>query len=160
VGGAPLVIDLPHPEGRFGHLKGGVTISVELAALLVGLIVYTSSFIAEIVRAGLQSVSLGQGEASRSLGLNTLETLRYVTFPQALRVIVPPLISQYLNLTKNSSLAVAIGYADLTSVAKTMVQTAPAISIFLAIMAIYLLFSLGYSLIGNLYNRHIQFKGG
>jgi general L-amino acid transport system permease protein len=73
---------------------------------------------------------------------------------------VPPLISQYLNLTKNSSLAVAIGYADLTSVAKTMVQTAPAISIFLAIMAIYLLFSLGYSLIGNLYNRHIQFKGG
>jgi general L-amino acid transport system permease protein len=105
-------------------------------------------------------VSLGQGEASRSLGLNTLETLRYVTFPQALRVIVPPLISQYLNLTKNSSLAVAIGYADLTSVAKTMVQTAPAISIFLAIMAIYLLFSLGYSLIGNLYNRHIQFKGG
>jgi general L-amino acid transport system permease protein len=160
VGGAPLVVEVPQPEGRFGHLKGGVSISIELAALLVGLIIYTSSFIAEIVRAGLQSVSLGQGEASRSLGLNTLETLRYVTFPQALRVIVPPLISQYLNLTKNSSLAVAIGYADLTSVAKTMVQTAPAISIFLAIMAIYLLFSLGYSLIGNLYNRHIQFKGG
>ena len=160
VGGAPLVVDVPQPEGRFGHLKGGVTISIELAALLVGLIIYTSSFIAEIVRAGLQSVSRGQGEASRSLGLNTLATLRYVTFPQALRVIVPPLISQYLNLTKNSSLAIAIGYADLTSVAKTMTQTAPAISIFLIIMAVYLLFSLGYSLIGNLYNRHIQFTGG
>ena len=160
VGGAPLVVDVPYPEGRFGHLKGGVTISIELAALLVGLIIYTSSFIAEIVRAGLQSVSLGQGEASRSLGLNTLETLRYVTFPQALRVILPPLISQYLNLTKNSSLAIAIGYADLTSVAKTMTQTAPAISIFLIIMGVYLLFSLGYSLIGNLYNRHIQFTGG
>ena len=160
VGAAPLVVDVPYPEGRFGHLKGGVSISIELAALLVGLIIYTSSFIAEIVRAGLQSVSLGQGEASRSLGLNTLETLRYVTFPQALRVILPPLISQYLNLTKNSSLAIAIGYADLTSVAKTMTQTAPAISIFLIIMGVYLLFSLGYSLIGNLYNRHIQFTGG
>ena len=160
VGGAPLVVDVPYPEGRFGHLKGGVSISIELAALLMGLIIYTSSFIAEIVRAGLQSVSRGQGEASRSLGLNTLETLRYVTFPQALRVILPPLISQYLNLTKNSSLAIAIGYADLTSVAKTMTQTAPAISIFLIIMGVYLLFSLGYSLIGNLYNRHIQFTGG
>ena len=158
--GAPLVIDVPHPEGRFGRLQGGISLSIELAALLLGLIIYTSAFIAEIVRAGLQSVSRGQGEASRSLGLGVLETLRYVTFPQALRVIVPPLISQYLNLTKNSSLAIAIGYADLTSVAKTMTQTAPAISIFLIIMAVYLLFSLGYSLIGNLYNRHIQFRGG
>ena len=160
VGSAPLTVDLPHPEGRFGHLQGGVTLSIELAALLMGLIMYTASFIAEIVRAGLQSVSRGQGEASRSLGLGTLETLRYVTFPQSLRVILPPLISQYLNLTKNSSLAIVIGYADLTSVAKTMTQTAPAISIFLIIMGIYLLFSLGYSLIGNLYNRHIQFRGG
>ena len=160
VGASPMIVDIPHPEGRFGHPKGGVRISIELAALLVGLIIYTSSFIAEIVRAGLQSVSRGQGEASRSLGLNTLETLRYVTFPQALRVIVPPLISQFLNLTKNSSLAIAIGYADLTSIAKTMTQTAPAISIFLIIMAVYLLFSLGYSLVGNLYNRHIQFRGG
>ena len=89
-----------------------------------------------------------------------MQTLRFVTFPQALRVIVPPMISQYLNLTKNSSLALAIGYADLTSVAKTMTQTAPAVSIFLIIMGVYLLFSLAYSLIGNLYNRHIQFTGG
>lgn len=160
VGDAPYVLSVPHPEGRFGHPVGGYTISIELTALLVGLIIYTAAFIAEIVRGGLQSVSRGQSEASRSLGLGTMQTLRFVTFPQALRVIVPPMISQYLNLTKNSSLALAIGYADLTSVAKTMTQTAPAVSIFLIIMLIYLLYSLTYSLIGNLYNRHIQFTGG
>ena len=160
VGDAPFVVSVPHPEGRFGRLADGLSMSSEMIALLVGLVIYTSAFIAEIVRAGLQSVSRGQSEASRSLGLNTMDTLRYVTFPQALRVIVPPLISQYLNLTKNSSLALAIGYADLTSVAKTMVQTAPAISIFLIIMGIYLLFSLGYSLLGNMYNRRIQLTGG
>ncbi|MCY4437613.1 MAG: ABC transporter permease subunit [Chloroflexi bacterium] len=160
IGDAPYVMSVPHPEGRFGHPVGGYTISIELTALLVGLIIYTAAFIAEIVRGGLQSVSRGQSEASRSLGLGTMQTLRFVTFPQALRVIVPPLISQYLNLTKNSSLALAIGYADLTSVAKTMTQTAPAVTIFLIIMGIYLLYSLTYSLIGNLYNRHIQFTGG
>ncbi len=160
IGNAPFVMSVPHPEGRFGHPEGGYSISIELTALLVGLIIYTSAFIAEIVRGGLQSVSRGQSEASRSLGLGTMQTLRFVTFPQALRVIVPPLISQYLNLTKNSSLALAIGYADLTSVAKTMTQTAPAVTIFLIIMGIYLLYSLTYSLIGNLYNRHIQFTGG
>ena len=160
IGDAPFVMSIPHPEGRFGHPVGGYSISIELTALLAGLIIYTAAFIAEIVRGGLQSVSRGQSEASRSLGLGTMQTLRFVTFPQALRVIVPPLISQYLNLTKNSSLALAIGYADLTSVAKTMTQTAPAVTIFLIIMGIYLLFSLTYSLIGNLYNRHIQFTGG
>ena len=160
IGNAPFVMSIPQPEGRFGHPEGGYSISIELTALLVGLIIYTSAFIAEIVRGGLQSVSRGQSEASRSLGLGTMQTLRFVTLPQALRVIVPPLISQYLNLTKNSSLALAIGYADLTSVAKTMTQTAPAVTIFLIIMGIYLLYSLTYSLIGNLYNRHIQFTGG
>lgn len=160
IGDAPYVMSVPHPEGRFGHPVGGYTISIELTALLLGLIIYTAAFIAEIVRGGLQSVSRGQSEASRSLGLGTMQTLRFVTFPQAMRVIVPPLISQYLNLTKNSSLALAIGYADLTSVAKTMTQTAPAVTIFLIIMGIYLLYSLTYSLIGNLYNRHIQFTGG
>lgn len=160
IGDAPYVMSVPEPAGRFGHPVGGYTISIELTALLVGLIIYTAAFIAEIVRGGLQSVSRGQSEASRSLGLGTMQTLRFVTFPQALRVIVPPMISQYLNLTKNSSLALAIGYADLTSVAKTMTQTAPAVTIFLIIMGIYLLYSLMYSLIGNLYNRHIQFTGG
>ena len=160
LGDSPFSVDVPHAEGRFGRLQGGLTLSSELTALLVGLVVYTASFIAEIVRGGLRSVSRGQTESARALGLNAMNTLRSVTFPQALRVIVPPLISQYLNLTKNSSLALAIGYADLTSVAKTMTQTAPAVSIFLIIMGIYLLFSLAYSLIGNLYNRHIQFTGG
>ena len=125
---------------------------------MLGLVIYTSSFIAEIVRAGIQSVGRGQTEASRSLGLTYMNTLRNVTFPQALRVIIPPLISQFLNLTKNSSLAAAIGYSDLTNVAKTMTQTAPAVSIFILLMLAYLAMSLTYSVIGNLYNRHIRFS--
>ncbi len=158
-GDSPLVISSPQPEGRFGRIAGGFTAPAGLVVLLVGLVAYTASFIAEIVRAGIQSVRRGQTEASRALGLTPMETLRYVTFPQALRVIIPPLISQFLNLTKNSSLAGAIGYSDLTNVAKTMTQTAPAVSIFLLIMAAYLAMSLTYSLIGNLYNRHIRFTG-
>ncbi|MCY4560622.1 MAG: ABC transporter permease subunit [Chloroflexi bacterium] len=156
VAGAPLVVSQPGPQGAFGRIAGGFTVSGGLMALLMGLIMYTSSFIAEIVRAGIQSVGRGQIEASRALGLSPMDTLRQVTFPQALRVIVPPLISQFLNLTKNSSLAGAIGFADLTNVAKTMTQTAPAISIFILIMAAYLAMSLTYSLIGNLYNRRIR----
>ncbi len=157
---SPFVISSPEPQGRFGRIAGGFTAPAGLVVLLVGLVTYTASFIAEIVRAGIQSVRRGQTEASRALGLTPMETLRYVTFPQALRVIIPPLISQFLNLTKNSSLAGAIGYADLTNVAKTMTQTAPAVSIFLLIMAAYLAMSLTYSLIGNLYNRSIRFTGG
>ena len=156
-GSAPLAISVPEPHGTFGRLAGGFTIAGGLVALLAGLVTYTSSFIAEIVRAGIQSVGRGQVEAARALGLPAMEALRHVTFPQALRVIVPPMISQYLNLTKNSSLAGAIGYSDLTNVAKTMTQTAPAVSIFMLIMAAYLAMSLTYSLIGNLYNRHIKF---
>ena len=156
-GTAPLVISIPEPQGTFGRISGGFTVPGGLVALLVGLVMYTSSFIAEIVRAGIQSVGRGQTEASRALGLSGMESLRYVTFPQALRVIVPPLISQYLNLTKNSSLAAAIGYSDLTNIAKTMTQTAPAVSIYIMIMLAYLAMSLTYSLIGNLYNRYIRF---
>ena len=158
-GDSPYAITTPVGEGRFGNIVGGFTAPAGLVMLLVGLVTYTASFIAEIVRAGIQSVRRGQIEASRALGLTPMETLRYVTFPQALRVIIPPLISQFLNLTKNSSLAGAIGYSDLTNVAKTMTQTAPAVSIFLLIMAAYLAMSLTYSLIGNLYNRHIRFTG-
>ena len=121
---------------------------------------YTASFIAEIVRAGITSVGKGQTEAARALGLSNLAALRHVTFPQALRVIIPPLISQCLNLTKNSSLAGAIGYSDLTNVAKTMTQTAPAVSIFILIMLSYLAMSLTYSLVGNLYNRYVRITGG
>ncbi len=159
-GTAPFVISIPAPQGTFGRIAGGFTASAGLLALLVGLVIYTSSFIAEIVRAGIQSVNRGQTEAARALGLTPMGTLRNVTFPQALRVIIPPLISQYLNLTKNSSLAGAIGYSDLTNVAKTMTQTAPAVSIFILIMLSYLALSLAYSLIGNLYNRSIRFSGG
>ena len=156
-GESPLVISLPQPQGAFGRLAGGFTASGGLMALMAGLVMYTSAFVAEIVRAGIQSVGRGQSEAARSLGLSPMKALRHVTFPQALRVIIPPLISQCLNLTKNSSLAGAIGYSDLTNVAKTMTQTAPAVSIFVLIMLAYLAISLTYSLIGNLYNRHIRF---
>ena len=160
VGGqAPFIISHPAPQGTFGRIDGGITFSAGLIALLAGLVIYTSSFIAEIVRAGIQSVGRGQTEASRSLGLSPLSTLRQVTFPQALRVIMPPLISQWLNLTKNSSLAGAIGFSDLTNVAKTMTQTAPAVSIFILIMLTYLAMSLTWSLLGNLYNRHVRFTG-
>ncbi len=159
MGTGPFAISIPAPQGTFGRIAGGFTASAGLLALLVGLVIYTSSFIAEIVRAGIQSVNRGQIEAARALGLTPMGTLRNVTFPQALRVIIPPLISQYLNLTKNSSLAGAIGYSDLTNVAKTMTQTAPAVSIFILIMLSYLALSLAYSLIGNLYNRHIRFSG-
>ena len=158
--GAPFVVAQPEPQGRFGRIAGGFTMSGGMLALMIGLVMYTASFIAEIVRAGIQSVSRGQVEAARALGLSPMGTLRQVTFPQALRVIIPPLISQCLNLTKNSSLAGAIGFADLTNVAKTMTQTAPAVSIFILIMAAYLAMSLSYSLIGNLYNRQIRVAGG
>ena len=159
-GELPYYISSPEPQGRFGRIDGGFTAPAGLVAVLVGLVIYTASFIAEIVRAGIQSVRRGQIEASRALGLSPMETLRHVTFPQALRVIIPPLISQFLNLTKNSSLAGAIGYSDLMAVSKTMTQLAPAISIFLLVMAAYLAMSLTYSLVGNLYNRYIRFTGG
>ena len=158
-GDAPFVISEPAPQGTFGRIAGGFTVPGGLIALLAGLVIYTSAFIAEIVRAGIQSVGRGQTEAARSLGLSPMNVLRNVTFPQALRVIIPPLISQFLNLTKNSSLAGAIGYSDLTNVAKTMTQTAPAVSIFILIILAYLAMSLTYSLIGNLYNRHVRFTG-
>ena len=158
-GDAPFSISTPAPQGRFGRIDGGITIRAGMLVILVGLVIYTSSFIAEIVRAGIQSVGRGQTEAARALGLSPMNTLRQVTFPQALRVIIPPWISQCLNLTKNSSLGGVVGYSDLTNVAITMTQTAPAISIFVMIMAAYLAMSLTWSLIGNLYNRHIRFTG-
>ena len=158
-GESPFVISQPAPHGTFGRVAGGFTAPAGLLALLIGLVMYTASFIAEIVRAGITSVGKGQTEAARALGLSNLSALRHVTFPQALRVIIPPLISQCLNLTKNSSLAGAIGYSDLTNVAKTMTQTAPAVSIFVLIMLAYLAMSLAYSLAGNLYNRYVRITG-
>ena len=156
-GNVPFTISTPEIAEPFGSVSGGYVLPGALMALVAALVTYTAAFIAEIVRAGLQSVNRGQRESARALGLPGLTALRYVTFPQALRVIIPPLISQYLNLTKNSSLAGAIAYSDLTNVAKTMTQTAPAISIFIMVMLAYLALSLTYSVIGNLYNRHIRF---
>ena len=160
VSGEPFAITTPRPQGLFRDIVGGFTAPAALLALLVGLVTYTAAFIAEIVRAGITSVSRGQTEAASALGLSPLRVLREVTFPQALRVIIPPLISQCLNLTKNSSLAGAIGYSDLMNVGKTMTQREPAISIFIIVMAAYLAMSLTWSLIGNLYNRRIGFTGG
>lgn len=149
--GAPLALDRPVLTGF--NFSGGRALSPEFAALLFGLSTYTSTFIAEVVRAGIQSVSRGQWEAARAMGLARGPTLRLVVLPQALRVIVPPLTNQYLNLTKNSSLAVAIGYPDLVSVANTTInQTGQAIEGVALMMAVFLTLSLAISLLMNWYN--------
>ncbi|MDF5709520.1 MAG: ABC transporter permease subunit [Nostoc sp. S4] len=136
-----------------------LTLSPEFSALLLGLTFYTGAFIAEIVRGGIQSVSQGQWEAGRSLGLKPGLVMRLVIFPQALRVIIPPLTSQYLNLTKNSSLAIAIGYPDIYFVASTTFnQTGRAVEVILLIMVTYLILSLSISLVMNLFNRTVQIK--
>jgi general L-amino acid transport system permease protein len=155
VGERPLGWDLPI-AGRF-NFNGGMQLTTEYAALVAGLVFYTGAYIAEVVRAGLQAVNRGQFEAARALGLRPLQVLRLVVFPQALRVIIPPLISQYLNLTKNSSLAVAIGYLDLFYVGRTIInQAGRAVPVFTMIMATYLAMSLLTSLIMNIYNRRVQ----
>jgi general L-amino acid transport system permease protein len=151
----PIQATVPELSGL--NFRGGVRLTPEFAALLFGLVVYTGAFIAEIVRAGIQAVSRGQVEAARSLGLSTGQTLRLVVFPQALRIMVPPVTSQYLNLAKNSSLAIAIGYPDLFSVAGTVFnQTGAAIEIITIMMLSYLSISLLTSILMNIYNRRIQ----
>jgi len=154
-GGAPTAMDVPELTGF--NFKGGLTISPEFGALLLGLVLYTAAFVAEVVRAGIQSVSRGQTEAALSIGLRPAQVLQLVILPQALRVIVPPLTSQMLNLTKNSSLAVAIGYPDFVSVSGTTInQTGQAIEGVVLIMAVYLLFSLTTSAFMNWYNKKIK----
>ena len=151
----PLQATIPELVGL--NFRGGLRLTPEFAALLFGLVIYTGAFIAEIVRAGIQAVSRGQVEAARSLGLTTGQTLRLVVFPQALRIMVPPVTSQYLNLAKNSSLAIAIGFPDLFSVAGTVFnQTGAAIEIITIMMLSYLSISLFTSLLMNIYNRRIQ----
>lgn len=155
VGGAPFT--LQHAEmGKF-DFTGGWRLLPEFLALLLGLTLYTAAFIAEIVRAGIQSVGHGQTEAAHALGLSNGQTLRLVVIPQALRVIIPPLTSQILNLTKNSSLAVAIGYPDLVSVfAGTVLnQTGQAIEVIAITMGVYLVISLATSFAMNLYNARV-----
>jgi general L-amino acid transport system permease protein len=154
--GFPVKVELPTLRGF--NFVGGVRVIPEFAALLIALVTYTGAFIAEIVRAGVLSVHRGQAEAAYALGLTRGLTLRLIVVPQALRLIVPPLSSQYLNLTKNSSLAVAIGYPDLFAVfaGTTLNQTGQAIEIIAITMAIYLLLSLITSVLMNWYNARMR----
>ncbi|HKJ04288.1 MAG TPA: amino acid ABC transporter permease [Geopsychrobacteraceae bacterium] len=150
--GAPTAMDIPELRGF--NFQGGITISPEFSALLFGLVIYTSAFVAEIVRAGIQSVGRGQIEAAMAIGLRPGRVLQLVVLPQALRVIIPPLTSQMLNLTKNSSLAIAIGYADFVAITNTMInQTGQAIEGVALIMLVFLFFSLSTSLFMNWYNK-------
>ncbi len=151
IGGAPTETDAPM-RGEFAIENGGA-LTPEFLSLLVGLTTYTAAFVAEVVRGGIQSVSLGQAEAASALGLSQGQSMRLVMLPQALRVIIPPMTNQYLNLTKNSSLAVAIGYPDVVSIANTAInQTGRAVECIALIMVVYLSTSLFTSLLMNWYN--------
>jgi general L-amino acid transport system permease protein len=158
VGGAPVAADVPE-VGRFGY-EGGFQLSPEFTALLLGLVIYTAAFIAEIVRGSIQAVSKGQKEAAEALGLSPGQQLRLVVLPQALRIAIPPLNSQYLNLTKNTSLALAIGYPDIVSVSNTIInQAGRATQMLLLMMATYLVMSLVISAAMNALNRAVTSKG-
>jgi general L-amino acid transport system permease protein len=156
VTGFPISFETPVLRGF--NFAGGIRVIPEFVALLIALVTYTAAFIAEIVRAGILAVPLGQTEAAYSLGLRGGQTLRLVVVPQALRVIIPPLTSQYLNLTKNSSLAVSIGYPDLFAVfaGTTLNQTGQAMEIIAITMAVYLAISLFTSLLMNIYNARVR----
>jgi general L-amino acid transport system permease protein len=150
----PVRLSVPRIEGL--NFVGGIKMTPSFAALLLGLVLFTGAYIAEIVRAGIQSVSKGQSEAAYALGLNESQRLRLVVLPQALRVIIPPLTSQYLNLAKNSTLAIAVGFADLFAVAfTTLNQTGRSIHVFIIIMVAYLTISLSISALLNWYNKRI-----
>ncbi|MCR9127699.1 MAG: ABC transporter permease subunit [Rhodobacteraceae bacterium] len=158
--GQPISLDLPDPLANRFNLRGGVQIGAPLIALWLALSIYTGAFIAENVRAGIQAVSKGQTEAASSLGLRPGRVMNLVVLPQALRVIIPPLISQYLNITKNSSLAIAVGYADITATLGgiTLNQTGRAIECVLLLMLFYLVISLAISAVMNVYNKAVSLK--
>ncbi len=152
--GAPFAVEMPELRGF--NFVGGLTLSPEYGALTLGLVIYTSSYIAEIVRSGILAVPTGQWEAAAATGLRPGTVLRKIVLPQAMRVIIPPMTSQYLNLTKNSSLAVAIGYQDVVSIDMTTLnQTGQAIEGIAAVMLIYLVISLSISFLMNWYNARI-----
>jgi general L-amino acid transport system permease protein len=156
-GGAPAEFDSP-VKGEFAIENGG-SLTPEFSSLLIGLTMYTAAFVAEVVRAGIQSVARGQGEAAAALGLNPAQSMQLVQMPQALRVIIPPMTNQYLNLTKNSSLAVAIGYPDLVSIANTSLnQTGRAVECISIVMLVYLTTSLATSGLMNWYNARSAIK--
>ena len=153
-------IGLEYPELRGFNFQGGIKIGGPLIALWFALSIYTGAFIAENVRAGIQAISKGQTEAAGALGLRSGRIMNLVVLPQALRVIIPPLISQYLNITKNSSLAIAVGYADVTATLGgiTLNQTGRAIECVLLLMLFYLTISLSISAIMNVYNNSVKLK--
>jgi len=156
-GGAPLQFEFPI-KGDFSIERGGA-LTPEFLAVLLGLTMYTAAFVAEVVRSGIQSVAQGQGEAAAALGLHPRQVMRLVTLPQALRVIIPPVTNQFLNLTKNSSLAVAIGYPDVVSIANTSLnQTGRAVEAISIVMLVYLTTSLSTSLLMNWYNARSAIK--
>jgi general L-amino acid transport system permease protein len=155
-GGNPFQISIPELQGF--NFQGGLRLTPEFAGLFIGLTTYTAAFIAEVVRSGIQAVDRGQIEAARAVGLSTMQVLSLVVMPQALRIIVPPMISQYLNLTKNSSLALAIGFQEVFSVGKIAInQAGRAVPVFALVMLTYLTLSLLTSFVLNIYNRRIQF---
>ena len=156
--GTPVGVDAP-VVGRFGY-SGGLELSPEYTALLLGLVIYTGAFIAEIVRGSIQAVPRGQKEAAEALGFSPRQQLRFVVLPQAFRIALPPLNSQYLNLTKNSSLALAIGYPEIVSVSNTIInQAARATQMLLLVMGTYLLLSLTISAGMNALNRTVTRRG-
>jgi general L-amino acid transport system permease protein len=157
LGGAPMEFNMP-TQGEFAIENGGA-LTPEFLSVLLGLTIYTAAFVAEVVRGGIQSVALGQTEAASALGLSRGQTMRLVTLPQALRVIIPPVTNQFLNLTKNSSLAVAIGYPDVVSIANTAInQTGRAVECIAVIMLVYLSTSLTTSFSMNWYNNRSAIK--
>jgi len=156
-----MPIEFDNPVLKGFNFKGGMVVRPEFLGMLFGLSIYTAAFISETVRSGIISVSKGQREASKALGLKNNLVMRLVIIPQALRVIIPPLTSQYLNLTKNSSLGIAIGYADLVHGfgGISLNQTGRAIEIMMIVMLTYLSISLIISIFMNIYNKSVQFKG-
>jgi general L-amino acid transport system permease protein len=155
---SPLAISMPAREGRL--VRGGINADIAYSALTAALILYTASHVAEIVRGAIQSVPKGQTEAANALALTTFQRYRYVILPQAFRIMIPPLASQYLNITKNSSLAVAVGYYEITRIYTTVANnSAPPPQGVVVLMTLYLTFSLGISLIANLINRRLQLRG-
>jgi general L-amino acid transport system permease protein len=157
IGGAPATFDVP-VKGEV-IVAGGAAMTPEFVSVLVGLVLYTGTFVAEVVRAGIQSVPHGQVEAAAALGLSRLQQMRLVILPQALRVIIPPMTNQYLNLTKNSSLAVAIGYPDIVSISNTAInQTGRAVECIAVIMAVYLALSVATSALMGWYNKRAAIR--
>ena len=151
----PITLSYPTRSGR--GITGGVAMSIGFGAVLTGLVLYTSSHVAEIVRGSIQAVDRGQTEAAEALGLSSGQRLRHVVLPQAFRIAVPPLINQFLNLTKNSSLAIAVGYAELSALTLVLISQAnPAPQMVLILMAIYLVIAIVISIVANVVNRRLQ----